>query len=227
MVLVGHDWPRVFPSSNTKGVNHDLGKIDYAFKAEVLSEHQDVIKLQRKVSLMNYIQTYTDEEVDEDYKEAIREVVSSFLADEESCKIWREAEKINLAYYARVKRLKCRIADMLQEGTCFFLTLTFTDQVLESTSPLTRRRYVTRFLKGLSDTYCANIDFGSLNDREHYHAVVLCSAPDMSGWDKLGFSNAKKIGSEDDFKPIAKYISKLTNHAVKATVKGSRAIYSS
>jgi hypothetical protein len=49
----------------------------------------------------------------------------------------------------------------------------------------------------------------------------------MSGWDKLGFSNAKKIGSEDDFKPIAKYISKLTNHAVKATVKGSRAIYSS
>lgn len=227
MVLVRHDWPRVFPSSNMKGVTHDLGKIDYAFKAEVLSEHQDVIKLQRKVSLLNYIETYTDEEVDAEYREAIRDMVSFLLADEDTCKIWREAEKINLAYYARVKRLKCRIADMLQEGTCFFLTLTFTDQVLESTSPLTRRRYVTRFLKSLGSSYCANIDFGSQNGREHYHAVVLCSSPDMSGWDKLGFSNAKKIASEDDFTPIAKYVSKLTNHAVKATVKGSRAIYSS
>jgi hypothetical protein len=206
--------------------SYKLGKIDYAFKAKVLSEHQDVLKLQREFSRLGYLRCYSDVDIDEEYEEAIIDTVSSFVYDDASSLVWREAERINLAYYARVKRLKDRIADMLCEGTCYFLTLTFSDDVLENTSEATRRRYVTRFLKSLSDTYVANIDFGSQNGREHYHAVVLTDSPSMEGWDRLGFSNAKKIGSEEDFTPVAKYISKLTNHAVKATTKGTRAIYS-
>ena len=42
-----------------------MAKIDYAFKAEVLSEHEDIIKLQRRYSLLHYLQTYTDEVIDE------------------------------------------------------------------------------------------------------------------------------------------------------------------
>lgn len=203
-----------------------MAKIDYAFKAEVLSQHEDILKLQRHHSFLNYLQNYTLEDIDLDYTKAVSETVFSILSDENLVKVWQEAEKINLAYYARVKRLKKRIFDMLLQGTCFFFTLTFTDDVLARTSAQTRRKYVTLFLRSLSDTYCANIDFGSQNGREHYHAVVLADTVDLSAWDCYGFSNAKKIGSEKDFTKIAKYISKLTNHAVKATTKGSKAIYS-
>lgn len=199
---------------------------NYEFKAHVLSDYSDVLKLQREHSRLVYLDGYTDVKIDAEYKETVNEMVSYFFEDENALQIWREAERINLAYYARVKRLKDRISSMLREGRCYFLTLTFSDTTLERVSAKTRRRYVTYFLKSLSDTYVANIDFGSQNQREHYHAVVMADGVDMSAWDCFGFSKAQKIASEDDFTPLAKYISKLTNHAVKATTNGCRAIYS-
>lgn len=199
---------------------------NYEFKAHVLNDYSEVLKLQREHSRLVYLDTYTDVKIDAQYKETVNEMVSYFFDDDEALQIWREAERINLAYYARVKRLKDRISSMLREGRCYFLTLTFSDDTLERVSAKTRRRYVTYFLKSLSDTYVANIDFGSQNQREHYHAVVMADGVDMSAWDCFGFSKAQKIASEDDYTPIAKYISKLTNHAVKATTNGCRAIYS-
>lgn len=198
--------------------------INYELKARVLSDYPEVIALQRKASLLSYLKSQGCD-VDPAYYEAVYDTVFSFFEDDEAKAIYREAEKINLAYYARVKRLKNRIAAMLLSGQCYFLTLTFTDDVLQSTTDKTRRRYVTRFLKSQSDIYCANIDYGTQNGREHYHAVVKADTIDMTPWDKLGFSNAKKIASADDYAPIAKYISKLTNHAIKATTRGTRAIY--
>lgn len=199
---------------------------NYELKAHVLNDYSEVLKLQREHSRLVYLDTYTDVKIDAQYKETVSEMVSYFFDDDEALQIWREAERINLAYYARVKRLKVRISSMLREGRCYFLTLTFSDATLERVSAKTRRRYVTYFLKSLSDTYVANIDFGSQNQREHYHAVVLADRVDMSAWNCFGFSKALKIASEDDFTPLAKYISKLTNHAVKATTNGCRAIYS-
>lgn len=199
---------------------------NYEFKAHVLNDYSEVLKLQREHSRLVYLDTYTDTQIDEEYKETVSEMVSYFFEDDNALEIWREAERINLAYYARVKRLKDRISTMLREGRCYFLTLTFTDDTLNRVSAKTRRRYVTYFLKSLSDTYVANIDFGFENGREHYHAVVLADGVDMSAWDCFGFSKAQKIASEDDYAPLAKYISKLTNHAVKATTNGCRAIYS-
>lgn len=199
---------------------------NYELKAHVLNDYSEVLKLQREHSRLVYLDTYTDVKIDAQYKETVSEMVSYFFDDDEALQIWREAERINFAYYARVKRLKVRISSMLREGRCYFLTLTFSDATLERVSAKTRRRYVTYFLKSLSDTYVANIDFGSQNQREHYHAVVLADRVDMSAWNCFGFSKALKIASEDDFTPLAKYISKLTNHAVKATTNGCRAIYS-
>ena len=199
--------------------------IDYRFKAMVMTDHQDMLKLQRAWSRLSYLRSHTDLHIDEDYQEAIRDAVSFFVSSDNDYRIWRECERINEAYYARVKRLKNRIGSMLCSGDCYFLTLTFTDEVLCSTSANTRRRYVTRLLSSYSD-YVANIDFGSLNGREHYHAVVKSPSLDLSLWDCYGFSNAKKIASVDDFSALAKYISKLTNHAIKDTTQGSRIIYS-
>lgn len=196
--------------------------INYDFKAYVLQEHSDVVAFQRKFSRYTYLRDYADAE----YSASLSSQFESLVTDDEFAPIYAEATRINLAYYARVKRLKDRISTLLRLGTCYFLTLTFKDAVLSSTSSDTRRKYVTLFLKSLSTDYIANIDFGSQNGREHYHAVVLSENPIMKPWDCYGFSNAKKIGSSEDFTPIAKYISKLANHAIKATTRGSRAIYS-
>lgn len=116
----------------------------------------------------------------------------------------------------------------------YFVTLTFTDEVLASTSDETRRRYVTRALKLVSSRYMANIDFGKQNGREHYHAVFLsdknASIEDI--W-KCGYVNVKvvRLPNEDDTDDrtalkLSKYTAKISNHSVKNTTKNSRLITS-
>ena len=137
---------------------------------------------------------------------------------------WKEAQKINHAYICRVKRLKKKIATMLESGNCIFLTFTFTDLVLEKTNADTRRQKVRRFLSAYNCEYVANIDFGKKNGREHYHALIQCDKVDYSAFD-YGAVNGERVRSTNDFVKLAKYISKLTNHAIKDTAKGSRIIY--
>jgi hypothetical protein len=111
---------------------------------------------------------------------------------------------------------------------CSFLTLTFTDEVLNSTTEETRRRYVARFLKSISENYVGNIDYGSKNDREHYHAIVEGQDLDLSGWN-YGFTLSLNVGYDNiitDSARLSKYINKLSNHATKRTTKGKKIIYS-
>lgn len=129
------------------------------------------------------------------------------------------------AYYQRIKRLNKRISQML-EFDCLFLTITFTDNTLNSTTIETRRKYVRRWLEKNCVCYVANIDFGKTNHREHYHAVVL-------PYDKLDYTsfgkgavNGQKIRSVEDYKALSKYVAKLTNHAIKETTKNHKIIYS-
>lgn len=137
-----------------------------------------------------------------------------------------EAVRIIDADRARHKRLKERISKFLSMGQCFFLTLTFTNEVLENTLPETRRTYVRRFLKSYSDHFVANIDFGDQNGREHYHAVMVSDFFIQDDWD-YGFSLGQVIRyNTDDPIAIAKYIAKLTNHAVKESCKRNSIIYS-
>lgn len=137
-----------------------------------------------------------------------------------------EAVRIIEADRARHKRLKQRITKFLSMGRCFFLTLTFTNEVLESTSPDTRRQYVRKTLKSLSKHFVANVDFGDKTEREHYHAVIVADYFYQDDW-VYGFSKAIPIyyNTEDPI-AIAKYIAKLTNHAVKESCKRNSIIYS-
>lgn len=141
-----------------------------------------------------------------------------------------EFERLCNSRYHRVSRLKKRIGAMIQNEdgeTCLFLTLTFRDDILSNTSVATRRRYVQRFLKSLNCNYCANIDFGKKNHREHYHCVVQLSHIDYSLWNKpYGRIDGIQVRCGDlDNEKIAKYIAKLTNHAIKETTKNSYIIY--
>lgn len=115
----------------------------------------------------------------------------------------------------------------------FFGTLTFKDQVLEKTSSETRRKYVSRYLKSISECYVANIDFGDKeknpesNEREHYHCLIAIKEK-PSSW-PYGFCNFKKVNIQGDSATcLSKYIVKLSRHALKQTTNGKapRLIYS-
>jgi len=139
---------------------------------------------------------------------------------------WLESLRCVNNDYQREERLKSRIKHFMELGNCIFLTLTFTDETLSKTSPITRRRYVTRFLKSVADKYVANVDYGAKNGREHYHAVVVADKVDFSLWRQYGNINGRPVRVGSDPKQIARYVSKLTNHAIKTTNKRCVIIYS-
>lgn len=197
---------------------------DYAYKAEILRNHYDLVREQKLISRAIFIQG--------DVLDHITGQVMTFQEAEgldmvlETLPEYQEARKINHASYERASRLRKRIWYLLSLGECVFLTLTFTDEVLNSTSEETRRRYVTRYLKSQSKHYVANIDFGKQFDREHYHAV--CLGPiDYSPWHQYGAIKGEKVRFESRSEQrLSKYISKLTNHALKETGKRYALIYS-
>lgn len=146
------------------------------------------------------------------------------LLMESDSESYNEARKAVASDYRRNTRLRSRIKKMMSKGKCTFLTLTFTDDVLQSTSTATRRQYVIRFLKSQSQEYIANIDFGAINHREHYHACLL-GRIDPHAW-KFGNVDCKSIVQSSDPHILALYIGKLCMHAVKETTKRNAIIYS-
>ena len=155
-----------------------------------------------------------------------------------------EAEKINLGFEYRVYfsnknrafRLSKRIEKMILTGNALFLTLTFNDTFLSrSTSPITRRRYIARFLKEQCVCYVANKDFGE-NDkytkREHYHALVVPKSekidfkPYKDAFDNSSINFKRVRKCEASTKSVSLYINKLTRHSLKSVGRYERLIYS-
>lgn len=136
------------------------------------------------------------------------------------------AHNLNRASYQRTARLKERIREAVESGSAWFITITFNPETLSKTNEKTRRVYVSRWLKSLSQFYVANIDYGLKNEREHYHAVITSDQRPPKSW-SYGFVDILKVKTtETDTKRVSKYISKLTNHAIKHTTKSKRIIYS-
>lgn len=139
---------------------------------------------------------------------------------------FKVANNVNQASYKRVARLKERIREAVESGSAWFITITFNNDTLVNTNEKTRRVYVSRWLKSLSPFYVANIDYGAKNSREHYHAIITSDKRPPKSW-SYGFVDILKVATtENDTKRISKYISKLTNHAIKHTTKSKRIIYS-
>ncbi len=136
------------------------------------------------------------------------------------------ANNVNHASYKRTARLKERIREAVESGSAWFITITFNPETLSKTNEQTRRKYVSRWLKSLTPFYVANIDYGKDKGREHYHAVITSDQRPPKTW-SYGFIDILKVATtETDTKRISKYISKLTNHAIKHTTKLKRIIYS-
>ena len=141
-------------------------------------------------------------------------------------KLWEVAIALNNARFKRIQRLKKRVEPVVYTQQAKFLTITFTDDVLESTNKETRRVYVRRYLKSNFNNYVANIDYGTKKGREHYHAIIECERVDFKTW-TYGRLNARPIRASDvDVVRTSKYVAKLSNHAYKTSTKQSKLIYS-
>lgn len=154
---------------------------------------------------------------------------------------FRTLENVRNSYYKRLGRCKAHIECMIMSGKCYFLSMTFTNYMLDKTSEKVRRKYIQEYLNNF-DYYVGNIDYGSEKEREHYHAIVMLKSYNVALIDLLkdiyqgavingqpsnyGFVDIKPIGySKTDYEKVSKYINKLTNHAFKKTTVAKRLMY--
>lgn len=205
---------------------------NYELKAHVLNT--DVCKRLKYIDKEYYLNAVhgvvEDKDLDSKYIDLLFQYGETYI---------NEGRKINKSSYNKTNRLRERITSYLESGnSCIWLTLNFSDNVLNETTTETRRKYVLRYLKQYKD-YIANIDFGNDNEyidrhgnkrqgtsREHYHAIVKTDFIDMTSW-SYGFAFTERIrNTKSSIKKLPKYINKLTNHAVKETTKRCHIIYS-
>lgn len=242
----------------------EKGVPNYAIKSTILEQYSSDLEIVRKYKRAEYLQEkYQSEKALRELPQAYRpkglqlmsqseiDFFRKYIAEGEQIRsksiyLFNECYKIVSADVQRKKRLRQRVERIMEKGSTYFLTLTFNDDTLSNTDVKTRRTYVARFLKSVSDDYVGNVDFGKLNGREHYHAVIhsdklddiqyqytkhygwICSnCVQFNEWSKLGFYSIKSCGKDEkDKQKLAWYVSKLTNHAVKETTKRNALIYS-
>lgn len=207
-----------------RGVNNC--SLDYTYKAKILSS--SLTNAIRKISLGNHLNLISDITGEYQYntlsEQSLDYWIDSLAHRFGFCAIL-EADRINHATFERVRRLRLRVTSIISYPS-LFLTLTFTNKVLRSTSKQTRRRYVSRFLRSISINYVANIDYGKKKGREHYHALVQVDSIDHTLW-SYGAINFERVYNEStlDSERLSSYIAKLTNHAIKKTTKREHLIY--
>lgn len=201
----------------------DYAKKSEAFKVGAVGTYKDY---SRSMYLEHCINDFGDITKLEQYNPGYKDYINLY-----DFEIWKEAERINNASRARTKRLKERIRSILENYDSTFVTLTFTDETLKNTTFETRKRYVIRYLKSYGVPYVANVDYGEDYGREHYHAVIGTQSLNYKDWRSNGSINGKKIVKKTNLEckgdlKLAKYITKLTNHAIKETCKRNALIYS-
>lgn len=194
--------------------------IDYKLKSKVLKT--DICKQLKQIDYKTYDNAINgivnDEKLDNEYLDVLFQYGHEYV---------KEARKINLASFQKTKRLRRKIEKMLTNSPCLWITLTFKDSVLETTREDTRRQYVRKYLKNNYPDYIANIDYGSINEREHYHAIIATNNINLREWHQYGAIKVEHIRvNKQSEKRLPKYITKLTNHAIKETTKRCHIIYS-
>lgn len=137
---------------------------------------------------------------------------------------------------AKKRRIEERFYAVAVSGNALFITLTFNNKALATTTEETRRRLAARFLKSQCCNYVANIDFGDKsknpdsNEREHYHALAMPLDGDsiqFDDWYKYGAIKVERVRtSAKDCIKVSKYVAKLGYHALKDSTKLPRLIWS-
>ena len=153
-----------------------------------------------------------------------------------------ECEKIRKCKNAQRNKIEKHIEYLFNKNyiDIYFATFTFNDNALKLSSD-TRKQAVRRILTNSYD-YILNIDYGTENEREHYHAII-CFEKDKynSYFDEYGHIKIKELDKYNkgfysvelvnrdtkDKKKLSRYMNKLTSHSIKvlqqyiSTKKGS------
>lgn len=142
----------------------------------------------------------------------------------------KEFEKVLKARYQKISRIKRRLIYLLSRNNyIWFCTFTFDNNYINKCTR-TKRDLIKSVINTHDFKYMLNIDYGKTTEREHYHCVL------GTDWDFdvnqfiqshypcFCLAIPVKVG-ENDFKRLAKYINKLTNHCIKATTKRQRILY--
>lgn len=136
----------------------------------------------------------------------------------------RVIHNLNNTRYYKIKKCKNFIKSMIQkadilDNEVLFITFTFNEETLNNTTELARRKRIKRILQNNCLMYVANIDFGTKNEREHYHIVALTKDNyNLTKYEKNGFFKAVNVNyKEESNERLAKYLNKLTYHAFKDT----------
>lgn len=123
------------------------------------------------------------------------------------------------SYKVRMRRLNRKVEFLITNHEPYFITFTIApdqyDKKLE-----TYVRKIKQILKDTSQYYIFNIDYGSKNERLHFHAL----AHFKNKLDYTYFNSLWKYGliyseyiKRPDVGSLRRYISKITNHTVKGT----------
>lgn len=144
----------------------------------------------------------------------------------------KEYERKLKSRYNKVSRVKKRFLYLaLRYKYLYFVTFTFDDKFIKKCDR-TKKDLIKDTLYNFDDDikYIINIDYGSKNEREHYHGIIatnsnlnfvnymILSYPFISYTEKIRLNSCS-------VKKIPKYINKLSNHACKDTTKNSRVLY--
>lgn len=150
--------------------------------------------------------------------------------------------------YKLLERLDWYTNQYEQDYKLVFATFTFNDEALKLNKKY-RKELITRALHKNPNIvdYIGNIDFGSKNEREHYHYILIIS-PKFKPKTKMrtikskktrsyvsvenldidypkGFTTYELVGNDrEDREKIKNYITKLTMHALKVDI-GNKLIY--
>lgn len=144
------------------------------------------------------------------------------------------------ANYARYKRLYNKVCSILDNEYVYFLTFTFDNSKIPvnldlssyNSDPFSKfrtksRDTLTRLLNTFCSDYVGNEDFGSKNDRFHYHVLIACNDSNSLNlaynW-PYGFIDIEPIHSKN-VACLSNYVNKLARHSIKTTNKRANLIY--
>lgn len=127
---------------------------------------------------------------------------------------FKQLEKDIKSYIGKKKRIKTRIQKM-NPNNLWFATYTINDKSMNKDH--------IRKLRDLNknNRYIINVDYGHKNSRKHYHGIIESENEPIT-WN-YGFCKFIKVGNVNE-QALAKYINKITNHAIKDTAE--KIIYS-
>ena len=187
--------------------------IDYEYKSFILRHYPNMIYDMKKAFAGLWFNDYLHMTRETCYK--ILNFYKSNYPNE-----YKECERIINADYKRVKRVRTRIAKIINSDSPVFITLTISDKYYKKLSITTFIIYATRCLSKYDD-YVGNEDWGEENGRFHLHFVACGRA--KFNW-LYGFVDVKPIIYKNDIS-LAKYINKITNHSLKETGRRSCLIF--